>query len=119
LSDDDAKELLQSMIGWFILSLEDGSAPLVIRKLCSALATYFIHFSQFWPDCVSHIVRCLDLGRTIDPQDYDKAIQIDAVIASLSMTKLQGAVWFITAFVEDVGKLGFNSAKWYVDVIAS
>ncbi|KAL1873975.1 hypothetical protein VTK73DRAFT_676 [Phialemonium thermophilum] len=112
LSDEEARELLQNLVNWVIRCLQDGSGPMVIRKLCSALATYFIHFSQLWPFCVRHLVHCLDLGRSVPVEQVGSAAQMDAVLGTLSLAKLQAALWFAASFVEDVGKTDMNSAKY-------
>lgn len=112
LSEDDAKQLLQSLIGWFVRSLADGSGPVVIRKLCSALVTFFIHFSQYWPNCVQHLVYCLDIGRAVPVDDANDATPTAEIIRSLEESKLLAALWFAASFVEDVGKTEMNSQKY-------
>ena len=92
-------------------SLTDGSGPVVIRKLCSALVTFFIHFSQLWPNCVQHLVYCLDLGRTAPVDDAKNTTQTSDILTTLSESKLLAALWFAASFVEDVGKTEMNSQK--------
>jgi len=111
LSEDDSKELLLNLIQWFVRSLGDGSGPLVIRKLCSALVTYFIHFSQLWSNCVHHLVYCLDIGRAVAIDDAKDASPAPDIIAGLDESKLQAALWFAASFVEETGKTDMNSPK--------
>ena len=92
-------------------SLADGSGPVVIRKLCSALVTFFIHFSQYWPNCVQHLVYCLDIGRAVPVDDANDATPTAEIIRSLEESKLLAALWFAASFVEDVGKTEMNSQK--------
>lgn len=84
---------------------------LVIRKLSSALATYFIYFSHLWTRCVRHLVQCLDLGRAFPVDSVDDALHVGAVADKLSLDKLNAAIFFAAAFVEDVAKTDINSAK--------
>jgi hypothetical protein len=119
LSQDDAKGLLQSLIGWLIKSLEDGSGALVVRKLCSALATYFIHFPHIWSRCILHLLHCLHDGRVIPVGDVDEGQRPDAVdqhtsyvlAGEMPLIKVQAVIWFAANLVEDVGKTDMNSTK--------
>lgn len=99
------------MITWLLESLGNGSGTLVIRKLCSALATFFIHFSNLWPKCVRHLVYCLDLGRSVPVKDLDDAPSTQTVVESLELPTLQAALWFAASFVEDAGKMDMASPK--------
>lgn len=110
LSEDDARQLLLSLVGWFVRSLTDGSGAIVIRKLASALVTFFIHFSQLWPDCVHHLLYCLDLGRAFT-RDESKNASTSELIAALDEARLLAVIWFITVFVEEVAKTEMKSQK--------
>lgn len=110
LADDDAKELLQSLIGWFIRSLADGSGALVIRKLASALVTFFTHFTHLWPDCVRHLLYCLDVGHFV-PRDESKNLPASDIISGLSETSFLAAIWFVTVLVEEVARMEMKSQK--------
>ncbi|KAK7736290.1 member of the karyopherin-beta [Cytospora paraplurivora] len=111
LSEDDARQLLLSLVGWFVRSLTDGSGAIVIRKLASALVTFFIHFSQLWPDCVHHLLYCLDLGRAVT-RDESKNASTSELIAALDEARLLAVIWFITVFVEEVAKTEMKSQKY-------
>lgn len=110
LSEDDAKGLLESIINWTIQSLNDGAGAIVTRKLCSALVTYFVHFSHLWPSCVRHFIYCLDLGRGTRADSLDDALTTSILVEKLDCQKLKVAVWFASTLVEEVGKTDMNSA---------
>lgn len=110
LAEDDARQLLQSLIGFLVRSLADGSGALVIRKLASALVTFFIHFPHLWPDCVHHLLYCFDAGRAV-PRDEAKNAPTSALLAGLDETRLMAAIWFITVFVEEIAKTEMKSQK--------
>ncbi|AEO69005.1 uncharacterized protein THITE_2054084 [Thermothielavioides terrestris NRRL 8126] len=112
LSEDDAKRLLESIIGWVIQSLSDGAGHFVTKKLCSALVTYFMHFSHLWPACVRHFIYCLDLGRGASVESLDDALQTDLLVGKLDRQKLRAAIWFATSFVEEVGKTDMTAPKF-------
>lgn len=110
LAEDDARQLLQSLINWFVRSLTDGSMALVIRKLASAMVTFFVHFSHLWPNCVQHLLYCLDIGHAV-PRDESKNAPTSDLLSGLSEPSFLAAIWFITALVEDVSRLDMKSAK--------
>ncbi|KAK4227944.1 putative importin [Podospora fimiseda] len=112
LSEDDAKGLLESIINWTIQSMQDGAGPIVTRKLCSALVTYFVHFSHLWPNCVHHFIYCLDLGRGTRADAVDDALASNILVDKLDRPKLRVAVWFAITLVEEVGKTDMNSAAY-------
>jgi hypothetical protein len=111
LGEDDARGLLESIIGWTIQSLVDGAANFVTKKLCSALVTYFVHFSHLWPNCVRHFIYCLDLGRGAPVESLDDALQTDVLVGKLDRRKLNVAIWFATTLVEEVGKTDMTAPK--------
>ncbi|KAK4238590.1 hypothetical protein C8A03DRAFT_33405 [Achaetomium macrosporum] len=112
LGEDDARGLLESIIGWTIQSLVDGAANFVTKKLCSALVTYFMHFSHLWPNCIRHFIYCLDLGRGAPVESLDDALQTDILVGKLDRRKLNVAIWFATTLVEEVGKTDMTAPKF-------
>ena len=111
LSDDDAKGLLENIIGWTVQSLVDGAGAFVTRKLCSALVTYFMHFSHLWPSCLRHFLYCLDLGGGAPVENLDDALGTDVLVSKLDRQRLRVAIWFATSLVEEVGKTDMSAAK--------
>lgn len=110
LAEGDASQLLQSLTGWFVRSLTEKSGAVVIRKLASALVTFFIQFSHLWPGCVRHLLYCLDIGHVVARDESENAPTSD-LISSLSETSLLGAIWFITVLVEEVARTEMKSQK--------
>jgi hypothetical protein len=76
--------------------------------LCTALVTYFVHFSRLWTKCLRHFVYCLDLGRGTAPESLDDALSTEILVAKLDRRKLRLAIWFATTLVEEVGSSEFS-----------
>ncbi|KAK5663914.1 hypothetical protein OQA88_125 [Cercophora sp. LCS_1] len=112
LSEDDAKELLQNIVGWLLQAMTDGTQKFVIKKLCSALVTHFLYFSGLWPKCLRQLVYCLDIGRSAAVEAQDDALQTGILIQGLDARKMWVAIQFATALVEEVGKTDMNSQKF-------
>jgi len=113
LSDNDAQVLLQNIIGWLIQSLEKGEGAVVVRKLCSVLAAYFLQFSQSWTRCVKHLLYCLCIGQAIPYSELGDTPESTILIQNLSSDKAVMIFWFISTLVEDVGKMDSSSMKQY------
>lgn len=90
--------------------MTDGSGALVLRKLASALVTFFIHFSRLWPDCIQHLLYCLDVGRAV-PRDEAKNTPASTILQSFDATKFLAAIGFTTVLVEEVAKTEMKSQK--------
>ncbi|KHO00889.1 importin 13 [Metarhizium album ARSEF 1941] len=110
LSEENARELLEHLIGWYRDSFEHYCGPLVPRKLSSALATFFIHFHQLWPSFVRHMSMCLVSRKYHDPLSLQSSVEISAVWGALDPDKLQAILWVVTSIVEDVIRVDWNTA---------
>ncbi|KAI1826185.1 armadillo-type protein [Xylaria intraflava] len=112
LPDDDALSVLQSLITWLTRSLNDGSGPIVIRKLCSALVTYYIHYSHTWPKCVHHLLHCLGRNVTVPAEEPTDALPSEQVIQGLDTQRFLAATWFATSLAEETEKVDTKSTKY-------
>ncbi|EMR90718.1 putative importin 13 protein [Botrytis cinerea BcDW1] len=111
LKDDDAQIVLQQIIGWLIKCLNSGCGPLVVRKLCTTLVTYFLHFSSSWARCISHLTYCLCLGEAVPYHKIEDAPAMAALAQNLPDDKSLAILWFSATLVEEVGKTDSNSMK--------
>ncbi|KAH8598068.1 armadillo-type protein [Bisporella sp. PMI_857] len=111
LTDSDVHALLQSLIIWLIRSLEKGEGVLVIRKLCSTLAAFFIQFSTTWTRCLKHILYCLCLNQAVPYSNLTDAPETALLVQNISNEKAIIVFWFISTLVEDVGKMDSSSMK--------
>ncbi|KAK1487006.1 hypothetical protein CTAM01_11939 [Colletotrichum tamarilloi] len=86
LSKEDASELLQNLIGWFVRSLDDGSGAMVVRKLSAALS--WVWFSQrvsAHNDELVHALRALvqpTITALCDNELYEGAVELLSEILS-------------------------------------
>ncbi|KAJ4195299.1 member of the karyopherin-beta [Fusarium falciforme] len=111
LTSDDAVELLLVLIGWYLDSLRNGTGPLVIRKLASALATFFLHFHRVWRRFTHHLCLCLASSQPLRPDALDDAPESSALIESLDSAQTQAALWVLSNVLEDIAKFDLNSAS--------
>ncbi|KAF7525217.1 hypothetical protein G7054_g11163 [Neopestalotiopsis clavispora] len=109
LEDEDARSALIKLIDWLLKCLEVGAGAIVIRKLCSALVTHFIHFSHIWPLCLRHVLLCLQNNQSDFPQLQGS---VEDAVASLTPQKSVAVVWFATALAEEAEKTDPKSTKY-------
>lgn len=96
--------VLESLLSNLILSLGQASAQIGNRKICAALATYFIQFPDLWPDPIRHLVFCLREGRYVPPAEMANGPDLEVAISSLSQPAAEAVLWFTTILIEEVGK---------------
>uniref|UniRef100_A0A8H7K7S9 Importin N-terminal domain-containing protein n=1 Tax=Bionectria ochroleuca TaxID=29856 RepID=A0A8H7K7S9_BIOOC len=111
LSDDSARELLANLVGWYLDSCSQGTAPLVTRKLASALATFLVHFHHIWTPFVRHLVVCLASGQPVHLDLGTELPDIRPALANLGNAQRRAALWVVGNVVEEASKLDLNSEK--------
>lgn len=111
LTDDDATELIVCLLGWYLNAVQQGNGHLVIRKLSSAIATFFHHFHYLWSRYLRHLIFCLATHQPCHPNAVDNSIEIVAILASLQPAQAQAALQVVTNVVEDVARFDLNAAN--------
>ncbi|KAH6671633.1 armadillo-type protein [Plectosphaerella plurivora] len=107
LQEGDALELLANLLSWLRASLVNGAGPMVVRKLTSALVTFFLHFPSLWRHCVRDLcaaLSCSDAtGQPISGSTGLESLDL------LDKHRLRVVLWFSSALVEEVGKIDSNT----------
>lgn len=111
LRDNDATELLVNLVGWYLESVAQGAAPLVTRKLSSALATFLVHFYHLWGHYVRHLTACLASGQSSYPDHTKDMADIGPALHNIGSLQLRAALWVIGNIVEDASKIDLNTEK--------
>ncbi|KAH7349545.1 armadillo-type protein [Plectosphaerella cucumerina] len=106
LQQGDALELLANLLGWLRTSLVNGAGTMVVRKLTSALVTFFLHFPSLWRHCVQDLCAALSPGNTRPPVQGSTGLDRLGVLDS---HRLRVILWFSSALVEEVGKIDSNT----------
>ncbi|KEY67281.1 hypothetical protein S7711_04534, partial [Stachybotrys chartarum IBT 7711] len=110
LSDDDATELLLSLVGWYLDAIAQGTSPLVSKKLSSALATFFLRYHQLWPRYICHLIFCFTSHQICRPDLVDPSLDIATIAQKLEPQKIQAILWVATTVAEDATKVDMNTA---------
>lgn len=83
----------------------------MIRKLCSTLVVYFLHFSSLWQQCVKHLIHSLYIGEAAPFEFLNSTPDNVALVKRLTPEKASAALWFSTALAEEVSKTDSNHIK--------
>ncbi len=92
------------------LTSKDGSR-LVIRKLVSALSTFFLQYHTIWPRFLDHIGVCLASNQACRPEVVEPNLHMNHVLDMLGPRQMQALLWVAAHVVEDVTRLDPNSVK--------
>ncbi|PTB61824.1 ARM repeat-containing protein [Trichoderma citrinoviride] len=111
LSDADAIELLVSLLEWYMGSLQQKTGLLVVRKLSSALSTYFVYFHRLCSRIIFHLLVCLASNRAWQPGAIDDSVDFNAISERLSGVHLHAAILVISNILEDVTRIDLNAAS--------
>ena len=102
--------LLDTLINWIVKAVAEGSTALVIKKLCSTLAVFFIRFPGKWTHCIRHLICCL-CGHRVSPDDIDSCPSTIKLLRKASSAQKIVALWFCAIFLEEVSKLDSKNIK--------
>ncbi|KAI5272802.1 ARM repeat-containing protein [Aureobasidium subglaciale] len=116
LNDEAAIELRSRLIMWFVrLTLGDMPPKLIIDKLCSTLATYFIQSPVPWAQTVRQIICSLHAGDVVPVEMLNTGVYPDTnqVINQLSGLKLFMAVRFCRVLAEDIQNSALLGSQYH------
>ncbi|KAH0354519.1 ARM repeat-containing protein, partial [Aureobasidium melanogenum] len=114
LNEQAAAELRSRLILWFIrLALGDMPPKLIIDKLCSTMATYFIQSPVPWTQTVRQIICSLHAGDVVPHDMLGTYSDTSRIISGLSGLKLFMAVRFCRVLAEDVQNSSVLGPQYY------
>ncbi|POS85654.1 hypothetical protein EPUL_001440, partial [Erysiphe pulchra] len=111
LSEDDAQLVLITIIDFLIKWINSGEGPLLGRKLCSALVTYFLQFPSSWSNCVRHLFYCFSSNKALPYSAFENTLEPEILIQTLTDKKSKVIFWFASNLVEDLSKIDSSSMK--------
>ena len=109
LSDEDAAVLLNTLIQWLIQLSITAAPKIIIKKLCSALVSYYLRPSGLWKQCTRHLVLCLNEGQVVTVQSMGTSPPTSSVVPNLSLNSVLALLWFTRSLAEEVGR-AFSSS---------
>lgn len=117
LVSQDAALLLDRLLLWVVRLVNAAEGPLVLRKMCASLVTYFLRPSVSWQNCIRHLLCCFRAGSSVALQSLSEYPPTDELVRQLSQLQLLTGLWFCVGLVEEVGKLDEKSIETYVWIL--
>lgn len=111
LTRQDTLEIRRTLLSWLARLFARGESQLVMRKLCSTLATYFVLPGSAWQQCVRHIVCCLYRSDYVEEEALSAEPPIGEMFLRSSASATSVTFWFATSLAEEVGKLDPQNAQ--------
>lgn len=112
LTDEDALSVLHKLVSFLITSLRDGTAGFVVKKICSTLVTYFVHYSHTWSRCIRHLCYSLDKCASLPIEDISDAAPFEEVVQSLDVENFYALTWFAQFLANEMEKIDTKSTKY-------
>ncbi|KAF2457174.1 armadillo-type protein [Lineolata rhizophorae] len=104
LSGDDIADIRGKLYSWFFRLVRAQDAPLVTRKLCSAIVIFFMNRRTEPENVVELLLSNLAAVNNAD------AKPIGEVIQKLPVQQCVPILWLATGMVEEAGKMDAHSA---------
>ncbi|KEQ71117.1 ARM repeat-containing protein [Aureobasidium namibiae CBS 147.97] len=112
LNEQAAAELRSRLVLWFV-SLRDLPPKLIIDKLCSTMATYFIQTPLPWTQTVRQVICSLYASDVVPHDMLSSYPDTSQIIGELSGLRLFMAVRFCRVLAEDVQNSSTLGPQYY------
>ncbi|KAL4870357.1 hypothetical protein BDV12DRAFT_60768 [Aspergillus spectabilis] len=111
LTDDDAQELIGRLIDHYVLLVNAGERPFVIRKLASTLATIFLKANAPWTRVILSLAASLAHGKNVHEGDCVSVDLHHGILLAMSENQLVSLLYFSNTLAEEINRLGTESRK--------
>jgi len=105
LDEAHLESLLTKLLDWFMRCVEANDSPLVLRKLCSTLVTYFMLPNATWTTAIRHIICCLQLRQALPKQMLERCPPTKDLLQLLRPAQLQLLLIFVTDLAVDAARI--------------
>lgn len=119
LIDNDIASLGQQLVKWLITLLSKGEGRMVLQKLCSTLAVYYLLPRDVHADiCVRSLLASFSIQAPTKPEDVESlnTESVTHIIQGLDHQQLMMALWFCRNLTEEASK---KTTGYPSDVVAS
>lgn len=111
LSEIEAKELLARLIDHYILLVNAGEQPLVIRKLATSLATIFLKPNAPWERAVLNLAASFAHGSYLHEEQVPSVDLQTTVLPVLSERQLVTLLYFSNVLAEEINRWSSEARK--------
>ncbi|KAG2416133.1 hypothetical protein HFD88_007325 [Aspergillus terreus] len=111
LSEIEAKELLARLIDHYILLVNGGEQPMVIRKLATSLANIFLKPNAPWGRAALNLAASFAHGSYL-PEDQCSSVDLQAaILPALSERQVVTLLYFSNILAEEIGRWSSESRR--------
>ena len=111
LDSDGAESLLMRLLTRIIELVSKNESAMIVRKLCSALVTFFLRPVANWTKCIHHLACCFYKGEAVTQDTVSQFPEISLLISSLAPSRFLTMLWFTTSLSEEAQKTEINSQE--------
>ncbi|KXL48441.1 hypothetical protein M433DRAFT_63187 [Acidomyces richmondensis BFW] len=104
LDAETAQTIQQRLISWFIRLVQQREGALVIKKLCSALTTYFLRSPMIWKCPLLHVAVSLQRGEVIPGDNIQTGADISSILQPLDLHQIVALLWFSGTLADELGR---------------
>ena len=108
--------MLDKVLFWLVQLVLANEAALVTRKLCTALAVYFVQSVGSWQRCIRHLMCCFHANTVLHESVLDTYAADNEVLSTLSFSQVITTIYFANVLAEEVGKTSPDSIRTYDEV---
>lgn len=109
LSENDIRELLGRLIDHYVILVNAGEQPLVVRKLASSLTTIFLSQGSPWTRALLNLAASLANGRYI-PEEQCQSLGLEtAVLPVMSEAQVVSLLYFSNIVAEELDKCSVDA----------
>lgn len=105
LSEQESEELLSVLLGWLLRAVDRGDSRVVVKKLCSALVTYFLRPISVWKNPLRHTICSLSQGHVVQQDTLDQYGPTEELLNNLSGAQRLACLWVDTDLVDETKKV--------------
>ncbi|KAF7591246.1 hypothetical protein BBP40_001807 [Aspergillus hancockii] len=111
LNEGEARELLGRLIDHYVLLVNGGERPLVVRKLASSLATIFLKQNSPWNHALWNLATSLANGKHLSEEQCQSFDLQDAVLPAMSERQVVSLLYFSNILAEEIHRWNPESRR--------
>jgi hypothetical protein len=112
LDEQNAQAVLQRLIHWLVRLVNQAESPMVIRKLCSTLVTFFTRAPFRWQRPLFHLICSFRHGDALSVEEVETIdVPTNQLIPALSVAQLTSLYQFSATLADELGKSDYNGTS--------
>lgn len=112
LDEENAQAVLQRLIHWLVRLVNQAESPMVIRKLCSTLVTFFTRAPFRWQRPLFHLICSFRHGDALSTEEVETIdVPTNQLIPALSTAQLTSLYQFSATLADELGKSDYNGTS--------